>query len=261
VKIETPSHLLASSGARRARHADIAYYGEPKELVVLYNQGTNTWSAPKRWPIEDGQLVPNAGTIIRNTDLDALRRIEPTGNDANATVHLTCSNDGLDRIANQIENHLLQLNAVAVAERQIVGYVQFDMDLFLGSLGTDQGQGFFEHAPYLDRTGVRTAATEKIPHMANDAAGVINFRDHGRQIAVGTIKIAVGGPQDVLRGSRERAGSRHRLVDLVRERRSHAAHQIEACGLRRLGFLFLEPCLSLADEAIRVLALTDDHAL
>src|SRR6185503_4643051 len=39
---------------------DIAYYGEPKELVVLYNQGTNTWSAPKRWPIEDGQLVPNA---------------------------------------------------------------------------------------------------------------------------------------------------------------------------------------------------------
>jgi hypothetical protein len=39
---------------------DIAYYGEPKELVVLYNQGSNTWSAPKRWPIEDGQLVPNA---------------------------------------------------------------------------------------------------------------------------------------------------------------------------------------------------------
>ena len=28
---------------------DIAYYGEPKELVVLYNQGTNGWSAPKRW--------------------------------------------------------------------------------------------------------------------------------------------------------------------------------------------------------------------
>jgi hypothetical protein len=39
---------------------DIAYYGEPKELVVLYNQGTNGWSAPKRWPIEDGQLTPNA---------------------------------------------------------------------------------------------------------------------------------------------------------------------------------------------------------
>ena len=39
---------------------DIAYYGEPKELVVQYNQGTNGWSAPKRWPIDDGQLSPNA---------------------------------------------------------------------------------------------------------------------------------------------------------------------------------------------------------
>ena len=39
---------------------DIAYYGEPKELVVQYNEGTNGWSSPKRWPIEDGQLTPNA---------------------------------------------------------------------------------------------------------------------------------------------------------------------------------------------------------
>ena len=35
---------------------DIAYYGDPKELVVIYNQGTNGWSEPKHWPIEDGQL-------------------------------------------------------------------------------------------------------------------------------------------------------------------------------------------------------------
>src|SRR5204862_3784974 len=39
---------------------DIAYYGEPKELVVQYNQGTNGWSAPKRWAIDDGQLSANA---------------------------------------------------------------------------------------------------------------------------------------------------------------------------------------------------------
>jgi hypothetical protein len=41
---------------------DIAYYGEPKELIVQYNQGTNSWSAPKRWPIDDGQLTANALT-------------------------------------------------------------------------------------------------------------------------------------------------------------------------------------------------------
>lgn len=39
---------------------DLAYYGDPKELVVQYNEGTNGWSTPKRWPIEDGQLGPNA---------------------------------------------------------------------------------------------------------------------------------------------------------------------------------------------------------
>jgi hypothetical protein len=41
---------------------DIAYYGEPKELVVQYNQGSNSWSNLKRWPIDDGQLTPNALT-------------------------------------------------------------------------------------------------------------------------------------------------------------------------------------------------------
>ncbi len=39
---------------------DVAYYGEPKELVVQYNEGTNGWGSPKRWPIDDGQLTPNA---------------------------------------------------------------------------------------------------------------------------------------------------------------------------------------------------------
>jgi hypothetical protein len=39
---------------------DIAYYGEPKELVVQYNLGTNGWSAPKRWQIDNGQLSENA---------------------------------------------------------------------------------------------------------------------------------------------------------------------------------------------------------
>lgn len=39
---------------------DLAYYGDPKELVLQYNEGTNNWSAPKRWPILDGQFTVNA---------------------------------------------------------------------------------------------------------------------------------------------------------------------------------------------------------
>lgn len=39
---------------------DLAYYGEPKELVVQYHEGTNSWSAPKRFPVSDGRLDTNA---------------------------------------------------------------------------------------------------------------------------------------------------------------------------------------------------------
>ncbi len=41
---------------------DLAYFGEPKELVVQFNQGTNGWSQPKRWPLDDGTLDFNAVT-------------------------------------------------------------------------------------------------------------------------------------------------------------------------------------------------------
>jgi hypothetical protein len=44
------------------KRPDLIYYGEPKELVVQYNLGSNSWSIPKRWPIEDGVLSPNALT-------------------------------------------------------------------------------------------------------------------------------------------------------------------------------------------------------
>ena len=39
---------------------DIAFFGDGKDLEVIYNLGTNGWSDPKRWHIDDGQLTPNA---------------------------------------------------------------------------------------------------------------------------------------------------------------------------------------------------------
>lgn len=41
---------------------DLAYYGDPRELVVQLNLGTNGWAAPKRWSLDDGVLDPNALT-------------------------------------------------------------------------------------------------------------------------------------------------------------------------------------------------------
>ena len=39
---------------------DLIYFGDTKDLIVRYNLGTNGWSEPKRWHIEDGRLDPNA---------------------------------------------------------------------------------------------------------------------------------------------------------------------------------------------------------
>jgi hypothetical protein len=42
---------------------DLVYYGEPNELVVQFNEGEDGWSDPKRIPIKDGLLTPNALTV------------------------------------------------------------------------------------------------------------------------------------------------------------------------------------------------------
>ena len=39
---------------------DIAFYGDGKDLEVIYNQGTNGWSDPVRWHIENGRMDANA---------------------------------------------------------------------------------------------------------------------------------------------------------------------------------------------------------
>ncbi|HTV43645.1 MAG TPA: VCBS repeat-containing protein [Candidatus Sulfotelmatobacter sp.] len=39
---------------------DIAFYGDNKDLEVIYNEGTNGWSDPKRWHIDDGSMDGNA---------------------------------------------------------------------------------------------------------------------------------------------------------------------------------------------------------
>jgi FG-GAP-like repeat len=39
---------------------DIAFYGDGKDLEVIYNRGTNGWSDPRHWHIADGQMNGNA---------------------------------------------------------------------------------------------------------------------------------------------------------------------------------------------------------
>ncbi len=42
---------------------DLIYFGDAKDLIIRYNLGTNGWSEPKRWHLEDGRMDANALAI------------------------------------------------------------------------------------------------------------------------------------------------------------------------------------------------------
>ena len=39
---------------------DLVFYGDGKDLEIIYNQGKKGWSEPQRWHMDDGQMNPNA---------------------------------------------------------------------------------------------------------------------------------------------------------------------------------------------------------
>ena len=39
---------------------DLIYFGDAKDLTIRYNLGTNGWSDPKTWHLDDGMISPNA---------------------------------------------------------------------------------------------------------------------------------------------------------------------------------------------------------
>lgn len=46
---------------------DLLYFGDPKELVVQYNQGSRQWSPPRRWSLPDVAFSPN---VLATGDLN-----------------------------------------------------------------------------------------------------------------------------------------------------------------------------------------------
>lgn len=51
---------MAVTDLNSDKRPDLIYFGDAKDLVVRYNLGTNGWSEPKTWHLEDGLMSPNA---------------------------------------------------------------------------------------------------------------------------------------------------------------------------------------------------------
>jgi hypothetical protein len=50
---------------------DLVFYGDAKDLEIIYNQSTNGWSDPKRWHLEDGHMDGN-GLVVGDLNGDGL---------------------------------------------------------------------------------------------------------------------------------------------------------------------------------------------
>ncbi|HEY1663921.1 MAG TPA: VCBS repeat-containing protein [Verrucomicrobiae bacterium] len=53
---------------------DLIFYGDGKDLEIIHNLGTNGWSDPQRWHIDDGSMDPNA-LVVGDLNGDGLSDI------------------------------------------------------------------------------------------------------------------------------------------------------------------------------------------
>ncbi|MGO8765888.1 MAG: FG-GAP repeat domain-containing protein [Limisphaerales bacterium] len=51
---------LAVSDFSHSGRPDMVFYGDGKDLEIIHNLGTNGWSSPDRWHVDDGSMDPNA---------------------------------------------------------------------------------------------------------------------------------------------------------------------------------------------------------
>jgi hypothetical protein len=149
---------------------------------------------------------------------------------------------GFDALRNQVDNDLLQLDAVDQRLGQLRGDLQLDPDVAV--LDPDQG----ERARLLDQLGDRFAApialafSDEIAQPANDLRRPHNLgrgavEDAARPLDAGRIA-ARQQPPPGLEIIRRRG---QRLVDLMGERRGHLAHLGQARDMRQLALQVLQP--------------------
>lgn len=60
IPVDEQISALAVTDLNGDGRPDLVFYGDGKNLEIIYNRGTNGWSDPQRWHIDDGEMNPNA---------------------------------------------------------------------------------------------------------------------------------------------------------------------------------------------------------
>src|SRR5574343_119808 len=157
---------------------------------------------------------------------------------------------GFDAVLDQVEQHLLDHNAIHIDARQV--FRQVDNDLRTSALGLDvgKGAGFVDQFGQGDGLPLGIVLPDHVAHAADDLAGPLGLAGgflHGDEQVV---QLVVAGLHALDAAGAVVGDGRQRLVQLMGQRGGHLAHGDQARGL-------LQALLLLQVDLVDVLAVGD----
>ena len=198
-------------------------------------------------------VFPKAGSGIGYHNFDHIVRRRHIGYGQFAARGMC---HGLERVAKQIDQHLLDLDAVH--QHQIVPRVQIEPKLhaLLAGAGETERAGFFDQFGKTFDALLGFSPRHEITKPPDDLPGADRLFGSAVQRAfnLGNVGV-VAGTQQTARTLHVVADRGERLIELVRKRRRHLSHRAQARDVDQLGLQLLQPCLGLlmfgeiADEA------------
>ena len=179
-----------------------------------------------------GGLRRKARAAVRNGDLDLAVRVHARAQHHFPTV-LGRLGHRVDRVAHEIQHHLLQLDRIGVDRRQRLLAFESQADVVQACVGLGQRAQVLEQARAVDRLALDLAVLDEVAQPPDHLAGPQRLRvdllergEHVAGVRLGLRHQALAGPCV----GRDRG---QRLVDLVREARGHLAHGREPAEVRQ----------------------------
>ena len=165
--------------------------------------------------------------------------------------------DRVDRVANKVENDLLELFTISAKWRKVILDHQINANLRRQCLWSDEHENALQQAAHVNVTHERPAM-QKLTDASDNVAGRVDLGDEHREIVVNPRQVRSVAAQEVLNRPSQRPNRGDRLVDFMGERRCHGAYQIETSGPNSVRLLPFEPLFGVLECPPRLLAFADD---
>ena len=169
----------------------------------------------------------DAGAGVAHGDLDGLRAVEPRGH-ADAPIVRARAVERVHAVENEVEQHLLQMHAVATDVRQIARHVHVQLHLPRRRIDPHERRDVAHERAHVEPPRVERLPLEQPAHAVDDVArALVVVADVGKNRA-DFVEVRRWVLQEELRRLRVAQDRRERLIDLVRQRRRELAHHRDA---------------------------------